>query len=481
MLGEQPSAGMRVSDLEHRAAGQLLALELLDNLQYGTRVDLAEMRTALALSGFLFDDWEWVVLASTAVTSVSQDQSGTASQPGAAGRPALKGNSRHTGATPSDDAVATWLVAAAPRWFRTSSEPWDILRAMRPREPKLVPTWFSALAVSGVPLSAAGSAELAATRRRQDYYLDLAAELTARFPDLRLIKGPLLVQRYPAGLVRHLGDLDAVLPDEERVYELGSWLLGRGWRRYSLAAQSSDGRRDLLLTLVCPAPCADQPILAVQLSTLEMAGNLMGIRPMARLATQCDQARCMLSLIAERVERPFELRDLLDAVVLLDELQLAGMDELASLLQRTSLAPEARELQSLLARFAPQAAALPAVSVPQARWRRLAGTADGMHQGPGLARAMQHVVAYRSPPAALSAVLRRSAERLTAQSALQRGGQVWGRPVAEADRAAVGALLPGDVITTPVGDWVMAPSPELPARIERALRRARSGSDEPAC
>jgi hypothetical protein len=367
--------------------------------------------------------------------------------------------------------IARWLRDAAPQWFGTSAESWAVLGAVRRAEPKLAPTWLAATALTGDALSEAAAAEVAAAARRQDYYLRLLADLGDRFPYLRPIKGPAVVRCYPPGLVRHLGDLDAAVPTEDDAYAVGAALLADGWRRYSLDLRVVGGVRHVLLTVTRPADHPDEPIHGVQISTLEMSGNLLGLQPVPRLAGARVETRSLVSIVAERAERPYELRDLLDAVVLLRSLGTADVAEAGRVISDVALAPEARELASLLERYAADAPPLP---VTPESWRtsarRAARVGAGMARPERLAaRVAGHAVAVGRGARMGGALLGRLAERVPVRWALDAGCAVSGAPLDGAAATAVGRAVPDDVYRTPVGDWLLRIAAEPPARARRAL------------
>ena len=370
--------------------------------------------------------------------------------------------------------LARWLRDTAPRWFGTSGESWDVLAAIRRAEPKLAATWLAAAALTGDRLSDAAAAEVAAAERRQDYYLDLLADLQRRFPGLRPIKGPAVVNCYPDGLVRHLGDLDAAVATEADAYAVGAALLADGWRRYSLDVRLVDGRRHVLLTVTRPAEHPDEPIHGAQIGTLEMSGNLLGLPPVPRLPGHAVETRSLVSIVGERAERPYELRDLLDALVLLRSLGRDGVAEAVRVVRAVGLDPEARELAALLTTYAPDAPGLPLTgSSWGASARRGARVVAGARRPDRLvARAAAHAVAVRRGARVGEATLALLAERAPIRWALDAGCAVSGAPLGEVAAKEVAGAAPDDVLSTPVGDWLLTLRSRPPARVRRALAEA---------
>jgi hypothetical protein len=238
----------------------------------------------------------------------------------------------------------------------------QLLRRARSARHKLAATLLSLWEAEGRDLTQAQIAELAASRERVAAYGRIWGELRRCAPDAVLLKGLAVAALYPPGVLRSAGDLDVVCPGYADFWACANQLADGGWELEAFTvgpARPGDSVPHHLFAEfrkasgISPAgdpadpmaPSGPEPF-AVGLVTAEIVTDLRApARELTRPARSA-LATSAVALVAERWERPFRSRDLLDLVLLLRGLDAAGAEQLRADLGRAGLWPEWREAVS---------------------------------------------------------------------------------------------------------------------------------------
>ncbi|MGW1892189.1 hypothetical protein ACWCP6_18300 [Streptomyces sp. NPDC002004] len=273
-------------------------------------------------------------------------------------------------------------------------EPIVLLRNARAVRGHLPPLVLSVAQLSGAAMGPGSLAELDRMRRRAATYEAIADELTL-IPGTRVLKGPSLAARYPRGVLRPLGDLDVVVPDETRLWQAASRVLAaRPVDGIDITVLHAAGRRHTALALRWPSedPMLD-PELKVEIATFAYPGQPDTV-PL-RAETPPEQFHTdLLALAEERFQRPFTAKDMLDLAVVLTSPDLPPCADIARAADRFRLAPELLELCEAASGIRALAPAVPQELtralrdlVPAEQERRSAGDPDGRASGdrPGAA------------------------------------------------------------------------------------------------
>lgn len=201
----------------------------------------------------------------------------------------------------------------------------DVLNTARSAQHKLAATLLSLWEQEPDGLSAPEQAELSAARERLERYRRLHEDLAKAAPDIFILKGLTVAALYPAGIVRSAGDLDVLCPSAEDFWACAKHLVDNGWDLEAFTvwqARSGDALPyHLLAELSLPDPAApDAEPLVAGLVTAELITDVRH-RPiqLARPAAS-PLAVSLVALVAERWERRFRSRDLLDLTLILDRL-----------------------------------------------------------------------------------------------------------------------------------------------------------------
>jgi hypothetical protein len=312
-------------------------------------------------------------------------------------------------------------------------------------------------------------------RARIGVYRDLADELADE--GVTVMKGPALAAYYPAWFVRTSGDLDLVVPDETTLWRLARRVCELvPVHDRDLSLLGDDGNRHLMVSL--RAPAADpwlEPELRVEISTYAFAGDFGAVPLRAGLPAERPVAD-LLTIAEERFQRSFTARDLLDCTAVL----IAAAPDpavLAAAAARWHLAPE---LLELLERTSAVAA--------------LAELVDGeylaaVREPARAARAARAAAAPVADPAETAAerLRRRLLSGGTVTERLATGLPVFGMPVpgpaprpAPADRAELHRLPSAEVLTTPIGAFLLAAGELVqPDQYETAVVFAREWEATP--
>ena len=217
----------------------------------------------------------------------------------------------------------------------------ELLRVAAEPRHKLAVLLLSAWRREGRELDPADAARLAAYEHRAEEYRRVWDGLRPVAPGMRQVKGLEIADRYPAGLVRGAGDMDLTCADLDEVWRGASRLAGAGWTLNALTLLPAPAGPGVLVEFHRPAdPPLTEPY-GVELRTVDIATSLR--RRLIRLRhPEQGVAKNIVALLAERWERAFRSRDVLDLAVLLPGLPDDG--SLPAMLDETGLWPEWVEL-----------------------------------------------------------------------------------------------------------------------------------------
>jgi hypothetical protein len=355
---------------------------------------------------------------------------------------------------------------------------WYVVDALRVSQPHLVPTFLAALAVTGAELAPSWRAEIEECRQRGRALAGIEEQVRQLAANARTVKGSAVSARYPAGLVRFQSDIDVVLDSTAEVLALGRKLETLGWQPMSLTAFSAGGQRQLLLNLWHAGADSGRPF-HLDIASAELVGDLLGVPARGATSTNED-VRALVAAVAGRLQRPFHLRDVLDAALLLAALDAPARQEVSELLGQLGLRPEAAELQRLLTRWAAWAPALPAAAGRGARrpWQRDLAAVLGM-RGPArqrLARLCQHELVYGSRTKLAGRCLGLLTGDLGASQAAENGLLTWGVRLDEG--VQVPARWRAEVQDGPLGAWLMVPTPVVPDWAADLIASATETADD---
>ncbi|WP_030198056.1 hypothetical protein [Streptomyces sp. NRRL S-87] len=231
----------------------------------------------------------------------------------------------------------------------------DLVAAAREVSATLPQLVISVAAREGTPLGTGSTDELSRARARSARYARFRAAVAEAAPRARVVKGPSLAVRYPAGVVRPVGDLDLVLPAQEDLWAAARALTtGHGAAPHELTlVADGTGRLHVLLTLAWPSP---DPLLEqelrVELSTAAFYGDL-GALPLRAGLPGPQPLADLLSVVEERLQREFHAKDAVDVLTLLHAGELDDTAVVVDALAAFRLAPEALELFGLVGAHAP--------------------------------------------------------------------------------------------------------------------------------
>lgn len=356
-----------------------------------------------------------------------------------------------------------WLLEA--RGVPGGLSPVDLVRHARDPRHKLAVTLTSVLARDGHQLPDGLLDEVANHRRRIQRYADLWSRIHALAPTAHVVKGSEIAQSYPDGVLRSAGDLDVVCPDQRMLWVAARWLIAQGWELHALTvvADHAGGAHHVLMDVRSDA---DSEIFGVpyvvELRTVDIATSLR--HRARRLSGSAAEPlpRNIASLLAERWERRFTSRDLLDLALLTQRLTSPARQSLTESLEQSSLWPEWREAARALDALGwlPRMELMDTTSAPGrdavARLRRaLAGWGHPLRAASYLAQST--VDADRGKLADwLAAQLHR---RIGCERLLHAGVPLFGVPLDDGghDIAEMALTSRGGhiVAQTPVGDFLL--------------------------
>ena len=345
-----------------------------------------------------------------------------------------------------------------------------LLRTARGDGHKLAATLLSLWAAAGEDLSAAERAELSACRERIDFYGRIWGELRLLAPELFLLKGMTVAALYPPGVLRSAGDLDVVCQSHRDFWRSACHLAETDWELAAFTVGPAEPGAGVPYHLFAEfrrpgtgpggEPDPDAEPYAIGLVTAEIVTDIR--RPARQLGrpVRSPLAASAVALVAERWERPFRSRDLLDLSLLLADLDPAALEQVRADLARIGLWPEWREAVRAIRHLGrPAPAVFPGTRSGAARERLLRGSrllrrwANPVRV---LAIAAQSGVedrVGRLADAASDLVQRRvDGRRLLAAGVLLFGVPLEGPPVHEPRLDDVGHHL---VARTPIGSFLL--------------------------
>ncbi|MFC1404111.1 MULTISPECIES: hypothetical protein [Streptacidiphilus] len=259
-----------------------------------------------------------------------------------------------------------------------------LLRTARGDGHKLAATLLSLWAAEGQDLSTAEQAELSACRERIGRYRRVWDELRLLAPELFLLKGMTVAALYPPGVLRSAGDLDVVCQSHRDFWRSARHLTDSDWELEAFTVGPAEPGAGVPYHLFAefrrpgtgpdgePDPEAEP--YAVGLVTAEIVTDIR--RPAKQLArpVRSAPAASAVALVAERWERPFRSRDLLDLSLLLADPDPADLAQVHADLDRIGLWPEWREAVRAIRQLGrPVPAAFPGTRSGAARERLLRG------------------------------------------------------------------------------------------------------------
>jgi hypothetical protein len=256
-----------------------------------------------------------------------------------------------------------------------------LLEAAGRPEHKLAVTLLSAWEAGGASLGGLAARELSARRRelslhrlRLERYAGMWERIRQAAPEAYTVKGLEIAALYPGGLVRQAGDLDVVCPRPADVWRVAGLLGDQGWSVDKLSVLRVRGRTAAIVAFVLDSE--DPELLApyeIEVSTVALTGNVWRPeQPSAPHARDAPTVKNVVAILAERAERAFTTRDLLDLALLLEDLDAGLGAVLDDGLERSGMWPEWHEALAGLAPLGLLPAGFdPAASARRARSTRL--------------------------------------------------------------------------------------------------------------
>lgn len=181
----------------------------------------------------------------------------------------------------------------------------------------------------GEALEPAQAALVRAAADRARRHQALAVELCAAVPGLWRLKGPATSRLYPAGVLRQERDVDLGTPGEGELWDAVRLLSDRGWTVDAVWLRAGRGARDRQVGAALRSPATEPDLLEVTTDPLEGDHWRVDSRPLDLAGTD-SASLAFLLLVEEGTARPYGVRDVYDAVVLLRELAATGRGPVAA-------------------------------------------------------------------------------------------------------------------------------------------------------
>lgn len=233
---------------------------------------------------------------------------------------------------------AVWPSLSGP-----ASTAYDLLRDDR----NVFCTWVDLAAARGGEVAPWCRALRDVVRRQLERYHEVCAAVTAQGPTrFEVMKGSAIAARYPKPLLRSSGDLDLAVSDDG-FWRAAAAVLAEGFTLDAIAVlPGEDGRPGFTLHAFRTGTATDHDD-HVDLASAPWIGDLWHSRPSWQPfdAIPDPALRQLLLVAAERWERPFGLRDLIDTAVLVAGSDRSGM---ASLLRQAAQVGVGTALAELL-------------------------------------------------------------------------------------------------------------------------------------
>ncbi|MEU3982789.1 hypothetical protein AB0F77_22275 [Streptomyces sp. NPDC026672] len=234
--------------------------------------------------------------------------------------------------------------------------PSALVRRARGIAPVLAPLALSLAVREGAEPGPGTAEELRRARERAETYERILRSCTRAEPGVRPVKGPSLRRWYPDDVVRTMNDLDLVVPDEAALWRVVGTVLsqrtvsGVGLSLLEEPGRSVDAGPHLLVAPYWePADPLLDPEMRVEITTFGYAGDMAALPIRAELPA--DQVLAdLLALAEERIQRPFNAKDMLDVSLLLHPARMPDPAVLTATAEQYRLAPELAELLELARR-----------------------------------------------------------------------------------------------------------------------------------
>ncbi|WP_330456139.1 nucleotidyltransferase family protein [Streptomyces sp. NBC_00820] len=231
--------------------------------------------------------------------------------------------------------------------------PVALVRRARGIAPVLAPLALSLAVREGAEPGPGTAEELRRARERAETYEQILRTCTRAEPGVRPVKGPSLRRWYPDDVVRTMNDLDLVVADEAALWRVVGAVLsqrtvsGMGLSLLEEPGRPVDAGRHLLAAPYWePADPLLDPEMRVEVTTFGYAGDMAALPIRAKLPE--DQVLAdLLALAEERIQRPFNAKDMLDASLLLHPARMPDPELLTATADQYRLAPELAELLEL--------------------------------------------------------------------------------------------------------------------------------------
>lgn len=378
------------------------------------------------------------------------------------------------------DFVTRLLLARDPAAGRDERQ--IAAAAAAPRH-KLEAVLLSCLRREGHPLTSAQLATLQLHERRLARYRSAWELIQQLAPTAYQVKGSEIASRYPPDVIRGSGDLDVVCPAATELWNVVTALRRHGWDVAALTVIPSLLGRELLLHLQSAE--GDDPPCDIDLASVAVSTSAW--RP-ARHITEplrSPAATSLVVLTAERYERRFTSRDVLDAALLGASLDTDGIVSLRNALDETRLWPEWAELARHVARcgLLPALPFEPRSGIP--RRQRLKRAADAARRWGHPVRAAGYLMlgtVDEERNALWEAFAYRAGRFVSAQRLLELGLPLFAVPVDESVQTDTLTFRPRRRLlccTTPVGSFLLVAAACPEADIDKArdaLRQAAGGA-----
>lgn len=262
----------------------------------------------------------------------------------------------------------------------------------------------SAWQAEGIEISPPIAYEVEMFRTRFENHRKLFNELSNDVEGLRVVKGYEVADLYPQGWVRGGKDLDVQAVDQSTVWTASRWLMDRGWSCASVFLQEIEGVDTVIIVLKSePLDAMFMRPETIEVGSVAFVGNFYGLAP--RLASSFgDRLKGNLlhivGILEQRLERLLVARDVVDAIVLLREIDESELRTLWEVIDSLDFWKEWNQLAYVLdyLELVPNDVLSPANRKPQQRastLRRRRRAATQALKPTTLARGFLHEVSAR--------------------------------------------------------------------------------------
>lgn len=228
----------------------------------------------------------------------------------------------------------------------------DRLVKLRERDKGFYPTFASALEVTGQPMGPVWAAERSLIEQRAERYAEIATRL-AEATGATELKGRRLADLYPGRVLRQCRDVDLQLPDGQRLFGAAELLTATGWTIDVLVLLPGTVEPDLILEFSRPRPTIVEASDKVELTTLLLQGDGLRMARARQLPGVAGPGALLASAAAEGMDRPFRVRDLTDAHLLIRQLDPEARQALRRSAEPAGLARYLSRLVRSTRRFYP--------------------------------------------------------------------------------------------------------------------------------